>query len=628
MRAGLLTVVLVGLAIGAVSPALGEAPRKDTIWARNATDGGTITLNGILSEPAWAFAESMIVRYPLDAGIPGSGWKGEAGANPSDSTYATLKLLVHGNQMYLGAVVRDKSVGGSKDFNRFDGFIMALKDHADAYAPKPPSEYVYLWWYPTLDDPQPPGQSPAFVGRWATWPPGTPRTPEQIDAWDAVTVVHGQSNNDGVPDTGYTVEMRFNLTPMGYDVTKTDGDIIEWNISIYDCDWFWPFQASMSSNRVWWQSPWGNAMWYDEVHVFAKPSVGLYNQLPVIGPEVRIPNGANETTPVINGRLDDQIWSRIRGFDIRFGDAALRQTYPGVGPWRAGQYQPTVNGGLAAVLDPGNATVKMFFKGNTLYMGFDVRDEVVQYHANVDRWDGFIVSLNDVVQRSPDHVLLGRRLTFQVNQDGTALPQDYLATLVQEGGAQVALYLKPGTTVDTLGTSPDVGYQAEMTVDLTRLGYPVNLGDGSMFLGVDLLDGDSFDPPSDSYGTKTWWFREHEGYCCPAWVYLDPNLFVADVAEPSVKPLLVGDAHPNPFEGSTSIRYSLAQASDVHLEIFDVQGRLVAKEEIGLRPAGEHTASFDGTNWAAGIYLYRLGIIDPRTGAERSGPFGRMVLLK
>ena len=100
------------------------------------------------------------------------------------------------------------------------------------------------------------------------------------------------------------------------------------------------------------------------------------------------------------------------------------------------------------------------------------------------------------------------------------------------------------------------------------------------------------------------------------------------MSEPQEKPLLVGDARPNPFEGSTSIRYSLARASDVHLEIYDVQGRLVAKERIGMQPAGEHTASFDGTNRAAGVYLYRLGITDPQTGREHSGPFGRLVLLK
>ena len=81
-----------------------------------------------------------------------------------------------------------------------------------------------------------------------------------------------------------------------------------------------------------------------------------------------------------------------------------------MGPWRSGQYQPPVNGGLAAVLDPGDATVKYFFKNDSLYLGFDVRDAVVQHHPVFDRWDGFIVTVNDRTIRGPDNNLIGRRL--------------------------------------------------------------------------------------------------------------------------------------------------------------------------------------------------------------------------
>ena len=45
-------------------------------------------------------------------------------------------------------------------------------------------------------------------------------------------------------DTGYTVEMRFDLTVMGYDVTQPGGDVVEWNISVYDTDWFWPINVN------------------------------------------------------------------------------------------------------------------------------------------------------------------------------------------------------------------------------------------------------------------------------------------------------------------------------------------------------------------------------------------------
>src|SRR6185503_6031347 len=197
--------------------------RPNEIWARS-TNGAPITLDGVLDEPAWSMAESRIIGFGrgIDNGIPGSGYWFEGGSIPKDSTFATLRFLVDGNQLYLGAVVRDSSVGGSDVFNRFDGFLMAIKDHASSMHPAPPAEYLYSWWYQPgapVPNPTAPGLPPAFGGRWATQPWGSPRTSEQIDAWNAVTRVHGLSNSDAVADTGYTVEMRFDLTPMGYDVT-------------------------------------------------------------------------------------------------------------------------------------------------------------------------------------------------------------------------------------------------------------------------------------------------------------------------------------------------------------------------------------------------------------------------
>jgi len=56
-------------------------------------------LNGVLSEASWAKAESLVVRFGIDNGSPGSGWKIESGVLPNDSTYATLKILIKGNQI-------------------------------------------------------------------------------------------------------------------------------------------------------------------------------------------------------------------------------------------------------------------------------------------------------------------------------------------------------------------------------------------------------------------------------------------------------------------------------------------------------------------------------------------------
>jgi hypothetical protein len=77
---------------------------------------------------------------------------------------------------------------------------------------------------------------------------------------------------------------------------------------------------------------------------------------------------------------------------------------------RSGQFQPVVNGGTSTVFDPGDATVKWFFKNDSLFLGFDVNDESVTEQSVVDRWDGFIVSINDRVIRGNDQTLRSRRL--------------------------------------------------------------------------------------------------------------------------------------------------------------------------------------------------------------------------
>jgi hypothetical protein len=631
MRWAPTTTLLLAAVLGSQTAAF-AVDRQDVIWARRSLN--PITLDGVLNEAAWAKAESVTIRYGVDAGLPGSGYKIEGGlTTPTDSTFAKLKFLSFGNQIYMAATVRDSSVGGSATFNRFDGFLMSVKDHAADGFPKGPAEYLYSWWYPLDPDPQPPGQVPSFKGRWANEPPGSPRTPEQIAAWDAVTVVHGLSNSDAAPDQGYTVEMRFNCTPMGYDITDVDGDIFEWNISIYDCDWIWltpPVQARVQYNRVWWQSPWGNAMWYNEVRIHARPDVTVNSPVvPHINEELDLFE-VSGTPPTIDGQLNEAIWNNpeVYTFDIRWGDEALRQSYPPPGPVRSGQYQATVNGGTPPILNPADATVKLFFNGTKVFMGFDVRDAVVQYVADVDRWDGFIVTPTEYSLRGPDRQLLSRRLSCQVAQNGTALPQDYLATMVQAGSAQVAMTLKAGTTVDTLGTQADTGYFAELSFDLTALGYPANLGTGNFWMGVNLLDGDSFTPFTRSYGTRTWWFKEYEGQCCPAWTSLIRGVVSVD-PEPaaSLPGFSLVKSYPNPSSGPR-IQYRLPESSRVTLEVFDLQGRVIERRVVGVQSAGLREIPFEGEGHTAGVYPYRLLLEDPQSGARRAMLTGKVVLLK
>src|SRR5690606_39854215 len=63
---------------------------------------------------------------------------------------------------------------------------------------------------------------------------------------------------------------------------------------------------------------------------------------------------------------------------------------------------------------------------------------------------------------------------------------------------------------------------------------------------------------------------------------------------------------PNPFRGTTQIRYTVSASSDVRLAVYDVLGREVAVLVDGRVEAGQHAATFDASGLAAGAYVYRL----------------------
>jgi len=602
--------------------------RTDAIWARTVPEG-TITLDGNLDEPAWENAETWVLRYGEDSGIPTSGWGVEGGVETTDSTHAILKFLVEGPYLYMGAIIYDQSIGGSPDWARWDGMLMNIPDRSVPNRPTPPVEYFYAWWdtlgSPTLE----PGGKPQFLG-WRA----DRDNPDHVEAWDAVTTIQGVSNDDSETDTSWTVEMRFNLEMSGYDLQNPDGEIVEFNISIWDADWLWPFdEERMSSNRVWWQSPWGNNNGHNKARIYVHPDVTSDTDvLPELAAEAIIPNAADYTPPVINGSLADPVWQDAPGFDIRFGDDELRDSYTSIGPYRSGQFQPPIDDALADILDPADATVKWFFIEDTLYLGFDVRDQVVSGTDEFDLRDGVRVSLNHRTDRDVDNMLAAHNLFVWVGEDGSARYDGHLEYLVDTlQAARVELALKENTIVND-PTNVDEGYSIEMAIDLTALGYPEGRGDGVVFMGITLFDGDIMENPADTYGNRVWWFREHAHEAAAAWVYMDPNTFVTNVGDDGGLLLperfaIVGN-YPNPFNPATTIRYVLPEAGYVKLQVYDLLGREVTTMDLGLQQAGERDAVFEAANLSSGVYLYRMKVDFQSGGRQASSQFGRMVYLK
>ena len=64
--------------------------------------------------------------------------------------------------------------------------------------------------------------------------------------------------------------------------------------------------------------------------------------------------------------------------------------------------------------------------------------------------------------------------------------------------------------------------------------------------------------------------------------------------------------YPNPFNPSTKISFSTKNAAQVSLEVYNVMGQKLATLVNGVVNSGNHTVSFDATNYASGMYLYKL----------------------
>lgn len=67
-------------------------------------------------------------------------------------------------------------------------------------------------------------------------------------------------------------------------------------------------------------------------------------------------------------------------------------------------------------------------------------------------------------------------------------------------------------------------------------------------------------------------------------------------------------AYPNPFNPQTKIHYTLHINAYVQLSVYDLHGRRIAALVSQNQNSGDYKISFDGSNLASGMYVYRLEV--------------------
>lgn len=63
---------------------------------------------------------------------------------------------------------------------------------------------------------------------------------------------------------------------------------------------------------------------------------------------------------------------------------------------------------------------------------------------------------------------------------------------------------------------------------------------------------------------------------------------------------------PNPFQGVTTVPYSLNEAARVTVDVYDITGKQVLSFDEGMRSAGEHRLEINASSLAKGVYTYTL----------------------
>ena len=91
---------------------------------------------------------------------------------------------------------------------------------------------------------------------------------------------------------------------------------------------------------------------------------------------------------------------------------------------------------------------------------------------------------------------------------------------------------------------------------------------------------------------------------------------------------VLSQAYPNPFNPTTTIEYSLSKSGHVSLIIYNLLGQEVTRLINGIQNAGYHKVTWDASNMASGVYLYRLEVKGRRSASPTFVQTRKMVLLK
>ncbi|MBL7978452.1 MAG: T9SS type A sorting domain-containing protein, partial [Bacteroidetes Order II. Incertae sedis bacterium] len=89
-------------------------------------------------------------------------------------------------------------------------------------------------------------------------------------------------------------------------------------------------------------------------------------------------------------------------------------------------------------------------------------------------------------------------------------------------------------------------------------------------------------------------------------VYFHNNITVATEKEELPDGMSITGNYPNPFNTSTTFKYTLSNATQVAFEVLDGLGRVIDQGKIGYQGPGEYSLPYENGQLSNGVYFLRL----------------------
>ncbi len=263
--------------------------------------------------------------------------------------------------------------------------------------------------------------------------------------------------------------------------------------------------------------------------------------------------------------------------------------------------------------DDCSALVYVAVDAENLYVAYDVTDDVVSFNSTLasyynDAPDLFI-GLYDAHGAAHASLQRGAQPDYHLR---------FAKDRVLIDGANADSIAVPGTNY-FWGEKFPSGYTVEAKLPLIDLATKRNPGQtnfDSLFVpilgqripfDISLNDADAtgtregimcYSPFNEdlSYGTVTRWLNTWIGN---AWT---------GVEDESVSPnsYSLSQNYPNPFNPVTTIKYTIKEAGNVSLKVYDILGRVITTLVNQNQNQGSYTVNFDASKLASGMYIYKI----------------------